>query len=77
MAALAEQAGVTETFISQFERGNKLPTLSTLDAIATALGTTVADLLQGVYPWGAAVPPNERPAPPPDGRSLRTRPPRS
>lgn len=72
LADLAEQAEVSKTYLSDIERGNKLPPLGTLDAIARALGTVVADLLDGIYPWGADEPPADMPAAMPDGRAGRT-----
>ena len=71
LADLAERAGVSQAQLSDVERGNKLPSLPTLDALATALGTTAAALLRGVYPWGSAQPPAEPPSAPPDGRAGR------
>lgn len=71
LAELAERADVSQTYLSDLERGRKLPTLLVLDALASALGTTVVGLLRGVYPWGSAQPPKLRPSAPPDGRAGR------
>ena len=71
LADLAERAGVSQTQLSDLERGRKLPTLQVLDALATALNTSAAALLRGVYPWGNAQPPAEPPTPLPDGRAGR------
>lgn len=71
LADLAERAGVSQAQLSDVERGNKLPSLPTLDALATALDTTAAALLQDIYPWGSAEPPAETPSAPPDGRAGR------
>jgi transcriptional regulator with XRE-family HTH domain len=72
LAEFADLAGITQSQLSDFERGRKLPTLPTLDALATALDTTAAELLLGIYPWGSTKAPREPPAPPPDGRAGRT-----
>lgn len=46
LTALAEQARVSASMISDIERGAKAPTVLVLDRIATALGTTIARLLR-------------------------------
>jgi transcriptional regulator with XRE-family HTH domain len=71
LAELAERAGMSQAYLSDLERGRKLPTLPALDALAVALRTTAATLLRGVYPWGTAEPPDQAPAAPPDGRAGR------
>ena len=71
LAELAERAGLSQAYLSDLERGNRLPTLPILDALANALGTTAAGLLRGVYPWGSTEMPEEPPAAPPDGRAGR------
>jgi transcriptional regulator with XRE-family HTH domain len=71
LAELAEAVGISQAYLSDLERGRKLPTLPTLDALAVALGTTAAALLGDVYPWGSTQPPRRAPAPPPDGRAGR------
>ena len=71
LADLAERAGMSLTFLSEMERGRKLPSLLTLDTVAAALGMTAAELLVGVYPWGSTQPPAEAPSAPPDGRAGR------
>lgn len=71
LSEVAEQVGVTLAFLSDLERGNKLPTLGTLDALAQSLGTSAVALLDGIYPWGSADPPAEQPTKPPDGRAGR------
>jgi transcriptional regulator with XRE-family HTH domain len=79
LADLAERAGVSQAYLSDMERGRKLPTLQALDALAAALGTSAAALLRGVYPWGSNKPPAEPPSSLPDGRAgrkiLRRKPP--
>lgn len=44
-AALAERLGMEPESISRFERGATLPSLATLEQIATFLDTSIADLL--------------------------------
>lgn len=44
-ATLAEQAGLSPTYIGMLERGEKLPKLETLFRLAELLGATVSDLL--------------------------------
>lgn len=43
--ALAMRAGLDPSLVSRIERGSANPTLSTVEALAQALGVTVADLL--------------------------------
>ncbi|MDO7905350.1 helix-turn-helix transcriptional regulator [Paenibacillus sp. JX-17] len=45
---LALNAGVNTSYIGQIERGEKNPTLKTLDKISSALGITLIDLLSQV-----------------------------
>lgn len=52
MADLAERAGVSQAYLSDMERGRKLPNPRTLDALAVGVGTSAVALLRGVYPWG-------------------------
>jgi len=71
LAGLSELSGVSLTYLSDMERGNRLPALDVLDRVCSALGVQVADLLAGVYPWGSDLePPGLRP--PPDGRASLT-----
>jgi mannose-6-phosphate isomerase-like protein (cupin superfamily) len=46
LAQVAEQAGVSTSFVSQVERGVANPTLSTLKALMEALGSSVGALLE-------------------------------
>lgn len=64
---LSTAAGLSISYLSDIERGRTLPSLERLDWCAQALGTTVAELLADLYPWGGGRPP-ELVAPPPDGR---------
>jgi transcriptional regulator with XRE-family HTH domain len=43
---LAFRAGVTRNYVGGLERGEKSPTLRTLDKLAEALGTSPLDLLR-------------------------------
>lgn len=49
-ARLAERVGVDTETISRFERGATLPSLVTLQKLAVALNTTIADLLNESSP---------------------------
>jgi transcriptional regulator with XRE-family HTH domain len=53
--ALAERADVSRNFVAQIERGESMPTVAVASRLATALGTTVAELLGEA----AAPPPGE------------------
>ena len=46
MVALGQQAGISQSFLSEIEAGKRTPSLSTLFAIAEQLGTSPAALLQ-------------------------------
>lgn len=46
-ARLAEAVGITPNYVGLLERGEKLPTLETLVAVAAALGTSASALLDG------------------------------
>ncbi len=43
---LAERAGMSQSNLSQYERGQKNPTVATLERLADALGVDVADLIR-------------------------------
>jgi transcriptional regulator with XRE-family HTH domain len=45
---LAEQSGIHEVHISDLERGTREPGLRTLSKIASALETTLSELLKGL-----------------------------
>ncbi|GAW28959.1 helix-turn-helix domain-containing protein [Carboxydocella sp. ULO1] len=45
-ARLAELSGVSQAYISELEAGSKQPTLTILDKLASALGVTVAELIE-------------------------------
>jgi transcriptional regulator with XRE-family HTH domain len=57
---LAEEVGVTESFVSQVERGVANPSMATLRRIADALGATVASLFVGIESSGMVVRAGER-----------------
>lgn len=44
-AALAAKAGISVSYLAMIERGKSNPTITTMQAIAAVLGTTVAELL--------------------------------
>lgn len=46
LRALAERCGLSGTAISQIERGETSPTVSSLHLLATALGVSIADLFR-------------------------------
>lgn len=48
LVAVAGQAGISQPFLSQIERGKAAPSMSTLEGLAHALGTTQAHLLEAV-----------------------------
>ena len=45
---LSDRAEIHYTFLGHIERGNKLPSLSTLARLADTLGITLSDILQGI-----------------------------
>ncbi|MBI4241476.1 MAG: helix-turn-helix transcriptional regulator [Candidatus Rokubacteria bacterium] len=47
LAALASKTGLTKGFLSQIERGAKIPSISTLLKVAQALGVAVGTLFEG------------------------------
>lgn len=46
-AELAERAGISQGYLSELERGEKQPTLPVLKSLASALGISVAALIDG------------------------------
>lgn len=48
--ALAERAGLHRNYVGLLERGERNPSLTTLNAVARALETTLAELFEGVGP---------------------------
>lgn len=59
LAGLSERTSLSPFTVNSYERGRRLPSLENLDVVAVALGTTARDLLAGVYPWDAQVPPGQ------------------
>jgi transcriptional regulator with XRE-family HTH domain len=55
LRAVADRAGVTESFLSQVERDIASPSIATLRRIATALGTSIGTLLDSAGPHGQVV----------------------
>lgn len=70
----AERAGIGSPYLSELERGHKLPKLLTLVKIAAAYDLLAVDLLQGMYPFGVRRRPRRLPAPPGDARQGPVRP---
>lgn len=60
LRAVAERAGVTESFLSQVERDLASPSIATLRRIAVALGTSIGSLLDDAAPRGQLVRAGER-----------------
>jgi transcriptional regulator with XRE-family HTH domain len=54
LAQVAEQAGVSTSFVSQVERGVANPTLSTLKSLVEALGSSVGALLEDDGDWSGS-----------------------
>lgn len=67
LSEAATRSGLSLSYLSDLERGRRLPSLEVLDAIGYAHGMLPMELLRGVYPWGATTAP-EGLTPPPDGR---------
>lgn len=57
MRKLAERSGVSQSFISSIESGQKQPTLDSLVKLADGLGITLIELLGG-EPGAKSLPPN-------------------
>jgi transcriptional regulator with XRE-family HTH domain len=60
LRALADAAGVSESFVSQVERGVANPSMASLRRIADALGTNIASLFSGADNTGSVVRAGER-----------------
>lgn len=54
---VSTQARISVSSLSDIERGRFLPSLEVLDAVASALGTSVCELLANLYPWDTDVMP--------------------
>ena len=48
----SERSGVSYSYLSEVERGLKMPTLPTLVALCDAYGMLVTEFLSGMYPFG-------------------------
>ncbi len=48
LAVVANRSGVSLAYVSEVERGRKLPSLDVLSRLAGALEMSVSDVLQGV-----------------------------
>lgn len=65
---VAARVGLAVPYLSNIERGNKLPSVAALLALADHYGVLVTDLLAD-YPFGTATRPQRaRISPPADGR---------
>lgn len=53
LKVVAKNADVSLPYLSEVERGRKLPALDVLARIATALDTTVPELLTGLHPYNS------------------------
>jgi len=51
LAKVADASGVSLPYVSEVERGGKLPTLEVLTRLADALELTVVELLSRVLPY--------------------------
>jgi transcriptional regulator with XRE-family HTH domain len=60
LKAVAAAAGISLPFLSEIERGQKLPSLNVLSEVAAALGVSVVELLRGLPRYENMAPgPNE------------------
>lgn len=50
MEQLAEKTGITDNFLGKIERGESMPSLTTIDSIACALNVSIDALLEGTAP---------------------------
>lgn len=67
----ASAADISYSYLSDVERGRRLPTLERLDSLARALEVTVVALLKDLYPWDSQRRPRSAPTIP-DGRKHGT-----
>jgi transcriptional regulator with XRE-family HTH domain len=58
-AEVAARASVSPTYLSDVERGRRIPALDMLDRIARAIDCLVTDVLRDVYPYGRAEAPSK------------------
>ncbi len=52
LAVLAQQAGLSISYLNDIEHDRTVPTLGRLVAIASALDLTVSELLESTRPYG-------------------------
>jgi transcriptional regulator with XRE-family HTH domain len=64
----ARRSGVSSSYISECERGEKIPSLRILLDLCDCYGLLVADLLGDVYPFGTRRRPLREPQAPRDHR---------
>src|ERR687884_1913435 len=63
LRTIAERSGLSESFLSQVERGRSSASIASLKRIADALGVSMADLFEpGGPPWARVLRRGERPA---------------
>jgi transcriptional regulator with XRE-family HTH domain len=67
--SVAAEVGSSPSYVSDCERGRRLPSLDWLVRWATALETSVSAIMTDRYPFAAVARPLDL-APPPDGRSV-------
>lgn len=67
----AEQSGISLQFLSDCERGERLPSLEKLLALAETYDVLFTELVSDVYPFDSTDRPRRSPGPPPDGRRAR------
>lgn len=56
----ADRTGLALSYLSDIERGTRVPSLQALLAITHAYDVTVVDALTGVYPLGTMDPPHSQ-----------------
>ncbi|MGY1683396.1 helix-turn-helix domain-containing protein [Geodermatophilus sp. SYSU D01176] len=61
LSDVAEQTGLAESYISEIERGAKLPSLPALLKLADAYGVLLVEFFVDRYPWGTDTPPRPQP----------------
>lgn len=54
---VSDQAGISYGYLSEIERGLKMPPLPTLYTVCDIYGVLVADFLADLYPFGTLKPP--------------------
>ena len=54
---VAAETGIADTYLSEIERGERLPTLPVLLKLADVYGVLLVELFVDRYPWGSTTPP--------------------